>query len=456
MGLLEILLLTSSLIGSFASFIPPYLEGDPIEMFVTSLDPPDFRGESVYKIEFSLNTKSGISKGMIHRSWTDFKELQRLIDEDLAINPGISLPEKVSIESLNDYLIEGSQSRALMSSQLLTDFLGINWDGSGIGFDLSLLDFLEMLATRFPAFPPEPPIFDNENDIILYPETPFETYLYLRGFQSKSTLNEYLDYFNSYLETYPSFSGEPNDSDVAPPSGPVKYPPHFNKTYVHFLPGGYINGKTARISYLGSNKFNFLNETKIREQLEMLHGNMNPKRILDIGTGPGFSAFVLATMFPDAEVIAVDLAAPYIRFARQWQTVRNISNIQFYHGNAEDLPWLESESFDFINFAYVLHEMPVENALTILKEIYRLLRTEGTVNGFDVPFKANLEHRRMFTDWSTFGNNDWENDGPKGPEPYMFEYEFGTNLTQSLIDMGFKDVNVVNYAYFDSIFVGTK
>ena len=71
-------------------------------------------------------------------------------------------------------------------------------------------------------------------------------------------------------------------------------------------------------------------------------------------TGPGFSAFVLAQLFPEAEVIAVDLAAPYVRMARKWQSWRNITNINFYHANAEDMAWLESETFDLINFAYVM------------------------------------------------------------------------------------------------------
>jgi ubiquinone/menaquinone biosynthesis C-methylase UbiE len=45
---------------------------------------------------------------------------------------------------------------------------------------------------------------------------------------------------------------------------------------------------------------------------------------------------------------------------------------------------LESNSFDFINYAYVLHEMPAENALAVVGEMYRLLAPGGTMNGFEV------------------------------------------------------------------------
>merc|ERR1711915_575916 len=152
----------------------------------------------------------------------------------------------------------------------------------------------------------------------------------------------------------------------------------------------------------GKSKFIFLHEEKIREYIGMLYGDKSPKRILDIGTGPGFSAFVLADMFPEAEVIAVDLAAPYIRMARQWQTLRNVSNIQFYHANAEDLSWLETESFDFINYAYVIHEMPADNAMRVISEM----------NRFEVPFVRNVAERWTYVEFNTW-NHNWETAGPQ-------------------------------------------
>ena len=187
---------------------------------------------------------------------------------------------------------------------------------------------------RLPLFAPEPPIYDTEDDIIVTEETPFEVYVYAKAFRASSDLEEYLKFFNGFLETCPSFENEGDDSDVQPPGAKVEIPPHFNQTFVHFLPGGYLNGHTNRISYLGKNKFNFLKEDLLLEYIEKLHGDKKLKRILDIGTGPGFSAFAYNEVFPDAEVVAVDLAAPYIRFARRWQELRNVSkeNVAFYHG----------------------------------------------------------------------------------------------------------------------------
>merc|ERR1712241_234889 len=266
----------------------------------------------------------------------------------------------------------------------------------------------------------------------------------------------YLKVFDNFLNTCPDFNGEVDDVDVLPNEDLINYPEHFNMTFVHFLPRGYLNGHTVRMSYLGKTKFNFLNESKVEEWVRQYHGDKQPKRILDIGTGPGFSAFTFARVFPEAEVIGIDMAPPSIRFARQWNELRNVSNVQFYAANAEDLSWLESESFDLINYAYVLHEMPATSAMAMVTEMYRLLRPGGVMNGFEVPFPESDWERQYMVDSNTWGYDWQDSDGPQGPEPYIAEYEFGTLLTESLVAAGFKNVEQIDYSYFDSLFLGTK
>ena len=150
-----------------------------------------------------------------------------------------------------------------------------------------------------------------------------------------------------------------------------------------------------------------------------------------------------------------------------------MSNVEFYAANAEDLSWLESESFDFINYAYVVHEMPAMNALNIINEMYRLLRPGGTMNGFEVPFFDSQIEREIGVLFNTWGYN-WQvrgttsikltsypcssqdSDGPQGPEPYMQEYEFGTLITESLAQVGFSNVEQIEFTYFDSVYIATK
>ena len=76
---------------------------------------------------------------------------------------------------------------------------------------------------------------------------------------------------------------------------------------MHFLPGGYLNSQTVRISYLGKfAKFTFLDESKLNEWFSKLYVDVpepiKPTQILDIGTGTGGSAFVLGELYPEAKV----------------------------------------------------------------------------------------------------------------------------------------------------------
>merc|ERR1712241_929598 len=461
MGMLSAALCLPFIISSVASsYIPPYYEGTPTAVSVATLDSTDFRGQDVYRIEFGLQVENSSfpDRGFVHRSWEDFKDFDRLLKTHL-LHFGLHLPDTQSVETLDSYLKSMMSHPAVVRSNVFSDFLGINWSGRDLKFLQSLPEFFKIVIPplyRAPDFPPEPPVFDSEADTFMAEETPFEIWTYLMAFRSKEVIDDYLAFFNNFLNTCPSFSGASDDSDVLPPGHQLHYPLHYNKTFVHFLPHGYLNGHTVRISYLGKTKFNFLDEAKVEEWVRTLHGDKKPKRILDIGTGPGFSAFTYARVFPEAEVIGVDLAAPYVRFARLWNELRNVSNVQFYAGNGEDLSWLDSDSFDIINYAYVLHEMPAVNAINIINEIYRLLKPGGSMTGFEVPFPDSLIERQLMVNSNTWGYSWQDSDGPQGPEPYIEEYEFGTLFTGSLVGAGFTDVEQIEYSYFDSLYVATK
>lgn len=58
------------------SYIPPYIEGEPLTMVVTALDPPDIREAPLYRIEITVQDAQGeIIPGMVHRTFAEFKTL---------------------------------------------------------------------------------------------------------------------------------------------------------------------------------------------------------------------------------------------------------------------------------------------------------------------------------------------------------------------------------------------
>ena len=133
----------------FASYVPPYYEGTPTAVSVVSLDPPDYRGEESFRIEFALDAAEGMPKeGFVHRTWEDFKKFDQLLSSHL-INWGYDFPSEPTIENLSAYLKRVLEGFLVVGSDPLNDFLGINWNGKDLNFLQSLPDFmLDRKSTR--------------------------------------------------------------------------------------------------------------------------------------------------------------------------------------------------------------------------------------------------------------------------------------------------------------------
>ena len=43
----------------------------------------------------------------------------------------------------------------------------------------------------------------------------------------------------------------------------------------------------------------------------------------------------------------------------------------------------DADTFDIVQYSYVLHEMPMENAHALLSEAYRILKPGGVLSGFE-------------------------------------------------------------------------
>ena len=80
----------------------------------------------------------------------------------------------------------------------------------------------------------------------------------------------------------------------------------------------------------------------------------------------------------------------------------------------------------------------------------------GVMNGFEVPFPDTELEREVYKTFNTW-LYDWQDfGGPQGPEPYTGEYMDGTKLSESMVEVGFNDVEQIEYSYFDSLFIGKK
>lgn len=101
--------------------------------------------------------------------------------------------------------------------------------------------------------------------------------------------------------------------------------------------------------------------------------NGNKLKVLDVGTGTGFLALMLAEM--GHEIIGLDMAEGMLEKARQ-RTHGNGQRVSFQLGDAEDLP-LEDASFDAVVCRYLLWTLP--DPRRALGEWCRVVRPGGSI-----------------------------------------------------------------------------
>jgi ubiquinone/menaquinone biosynthesis C-methylase UbiE len=97
--------------------------------------------------------------------------------------------------------------------------------------------------------------------------------------------------------------------------------------------------------------------------------DLSPKRALDLGTGTGRAAFLLATRYPEVEVVGVDLAEEMLAEARKLTPPELAARVRFEQADAERLPYPDG-SFDLVSLA---------NMIPFFEELGRVTASGGAV-----------------------------------------------------------------------------
>lgn len=133
-----------------------------------------------------------------------------------------------------------------------------------------------------------------------------------------------------------------------------------------------------------------------------------PRRILDIGVTVGHNAVPLAQAFPDAEVVAIDTAAPVLRYGHARAQALGVANITFLQANAEDLSRFPDGHFDWVQTTMFLHETSGVALPRIINEGARLLAPGGLMFHLEQPqyTSAMPMYEQFMRDWDAFNNNE--------------------------------------------------
>jgi len=200
----------------------------------------------------------------------------------------------------------------------------------------------------------------------------------------------------------------------------VKIPDYIETGDQHLMPGGYAgelvsNDVSGAANYdighfatvMGSSgPWNDLAGRTLAAWIQKTHPDLQPKRILDLGCGSGHNLLPIRQAFPDAEIVAMDVAAPMLRYGHARAQSLGVKDIQFIQAEATDTG-LEDNSFDLILTAMVLHETSAEAVEGIFRETKRLLRDDGLVFHLEQPpYRQFGAFEQFMRDWDGRNNNE--------------------------------------------------
>ncbi len=198
----------------------------------------------------------------------------------------------------------------------------------------------------------------------------------------------------------------------------IKNPSYQSTVDIHCVPGGYCLERTADDVYpgarsdLGSAVFAMrrhgaLHDDKgitsaryITDHFPQLH----PNRILDLGCTSGNSTLPYADIFPDAEIWAIDVSAPCLRYAHGRAEALG-KKIHFSQQNAEHTKF-QDQSFDVVVSHILFHEVSCEAVRNIFREAFRLLKPGGLMVHLEVPTKGSNAFEQFFNNWDAAYNNE--------------------------------------------------
>lgn len=143
----------------------------------------------------------------------------------------------------------------------------------------------------------------------------------------------------------------------------------------------------------------------IIEWLKEKRPGFTPEKILDMGCSVGHSTVPYTEQWPAAEMHAIDVASPMLRYAHARAESMGKA-IHYSQQNAESTNF-EDNSFDLIVSHILLHETSQKAIKNIIAECHRLLKPGGIMIHAETPPYAGMDAFDAFMlDWDTFNNNE--------------------------------------------------
>lgn len=198
----------------------------------------------------------------------------------------------------------------------------------------------------------------------------------------------------------------------------VSVPPYQSAVDIHCVPGSYYLERfegdvwPGARSDLGSVAFAMGNHGALNDDkglvgaafLKERFDDLAPRRILDIGCTIGMSTLPYCDAFPGAEIHAIDVSAPCLRYGHARAQALGKA-VHFQQANAEHTPF-GAGSFDVVVSHILMHETSSTALPAIFKEAHRLLSPGGVMLHIEVPVKKDSAFEQAMANWDSLYNNE--------------------------------------------------
>ncbi|MCB1623385.1 MAG: class I SAM-dependent methyltransferase [Pseudomonadales bacterium] len=143
----------------------------------------------------------------------------------------------------------------------------------------------------------------------------------------------------------------------------------------------------------------------IAEWLRIRFPQLQPQRILDVGTTEGGNLMPYLDVYRDAEGHGIDVGAPMLRFGHALARARGY-NIHFAQMDARRMTYPDNH-FDLVVSSFFLHEQSAASNRAILREVYRVLRPGGFMVHMELPPAEECDpYYNFYLDWDAYYNNE--------------------------------------------------
>ena len=199
----------------------------------------------------------------------------------------------------------------------------------------------------------------------------------------------------------------------------LEIPSYHTAVDIHCQPGGYhteyIDGDVAQGAMYDRAVYIYAMGQMGRDNADMgdsviawiknNYPDFSPKRILDMGCSVGHSTLPYTDAWPDAEVHAIDVAAPMLRYAHARAESKGKA-VHFSQQNAEKTDF-EDGSFDLVVSHILMHETSDKAVKNVMAECNRLLAPGGLMAHAETPPYEGMEPFDAFMlDWDSTNNNE--------------------------------------------------